>query len=406
MPSYQTPGIYVEEVPSDYKPIGMVGTSIAAFIGLGPASDKRVNQATACNNWSEFCKYFVTEGSKSTHLSHAVFSFFNNGGPRCYVVNIGTKGTIAGDERDRSGLCAFEIIDEIAIVAAPGYVDAISQDALITHCEKLGDRVAILDAPEHVGNIDELKEINTVSASADAGESAEGQAKKSSTTKKKGLRPRNSDDGYGAFYFPWFKGRDSLQPNTIVNIPPSGAIAGIYARTDASQGVHKAPANEVIRGALGLTYNVSKAEHGGLNKSGVNVIRSFNDGIRVFGTRTLAAEASEWRYVSVRRNCCMIKESIEEGTRWAVFQNNDYHTWQNIKRDIHAFLMRVWRDGGLMGATPEQAFYVKCDAETNPAENRDAGILVTEIGICPVKPAEFVVFRIGQKSGETETTVE
>lgn len=402
MPNYLSPGIYVEEVPADNKPIGMVGTSLAAFIGLAPARDKLVNQAVACNNWSEFCKNFVSEDSKSTDLSHCIYSFFNNGGSRCYVVNIGNKGTIAGDERDRSGLCAFETLDEIAIVAAPGYIDAISQDALISHCEKLGDRIAVLDAPENVTNIDALKQINTISEKA--GEIKDSDAKK--TAKNKGFRPRNSDDGYAAFYFPWFKGRDALQANTIVNIPPSGAIAGIYARTDATRGVHKAPANEVIRGALGLTYNVSKAEHGGLNKIGVNVIRSFHDGIRVFGARTLAAEASEWRYVPVRRTCNMIKESIEEGTRWAVFQTNDYHTWQNIKRDIHAFLMRVWRDGALLGATPDQAFYVKCDAETNPAESRDAGILVTEIGICPVKPAEFVVFRIGQKSGETETTVE
>ncbi|MFW5443967.1 MAG: phage tail sheath family protein [Methylococcaceae bacterium] len=404
MPNYLAPGTYVEEVPSENKPIGMVGTSLAAFIGLGPAIDKNVNQAIACNNWSEFCKSFVVEESKSTDLSNAVYSFFNNGGSRCYVVNIGTNGTIAGDERERSGLCAFEILDEIAIVVGPGYIDAASQDALISHCEKLGDRVAVLDAPEQVTNIDNLKAINTISNNS--GEAKEGEVKKpASSTKNQGFRPRNSDDGYAAFYFPWFIGRDPLQANTIVNIPPSGAIAGIYARTDATRGVHKAPANEIIRGALGLTYNTSKAEHGGLNKLGVNVIRSFHDGIRVFGARTLAAESSEWRYVSVRRTCNMIKESIEEGTRWAVFQNNDYHTWQNIKRDIHAFLMRVWRDGGLMGATPEQAFYVKCDAETNPAENRDAGMLVTEIGICPVKPAEFVVFRIGQKSDETETTV-
>jgi phage tail sheath protein FI len=152
-----------------------------------------------------------------------------------------------------------------------------------------------------------------------------------------------------------------------------------------------------------LTYNVSREEHGELNRKGVNVIRMFPDGIRVWGARTLAAEASEWRYIPVRRTFNMIKESIQEGTRWTVFEPNDMMTWKSVERDIRAFLMRVWRDGALLGATPEQAFFVKCDAETNPPEVRDAGQLIAEIGIAPVKPAEFIVFRIGQWTSETES---
>ena len=398
MPNYLSPGIYVEEVSTGTKPIGMVGTSTAALVGLAPEKDKLVNQAVACNNWAEFCKNFVNDDSKSTDLSHAVFSFFNNGGSRCYIVNIGSKGTIAGDARDRSGLCALETIDEIAIVVAPGYCDAASQEAMLSHCEKLGDRVAILDPPASVTNTDALKELNTVSGTDSD------DAKKTGSNSSQGLRPRNSDGGYGAFYFPWFKSRDPLLANNIVNIPPSGAIAGIYARNDATRGVHKAPANDLVKGALGLTYNVSRAEQGELNKKGVNVIRTFPDGIRVWGARTLASEASEWRYVPVRRTCNMIKESIQEGTRWTVFEPNDMMTWKSIERDIRSFLMRVWRDGALLGATPEQAFFVKCDAETNPAEVRDAGQLIAEIGIAPVKPAEFIIFRIGQWSGESESS--
>lgn len=402
MPNYLSPGIYIEEVSTGTKPIGMVGTSTAAFIGVAPAKDKRVNQAFACNNWAEFCKNFVNDDSESTDLSHAVYSFFNNGGSRCYIVNIGTNGTIAGDVRERSGLCALEIIDEIAIVTAPGYSDSISHEALLSHCEKSEDRIAILDPPASVNSIDNLKELNTVSKK-EPDKTKEGSSKKTGESVSQGLRPRNSDGGYGAFYFPWFKSRDVLKANSIVNIPPSGAMAGIYARSDANRGVHKAPANEPVRGALGLTYNVSRAEQGELNRKGVNVIRTFPDGIRVWGARTLASEASEWRYVPVRRTCNMIKESIQEGTRWTVFEPNDMMTWKSVERDIRAFLMRVWRDGALLGATPEQAFFVKCDAETNPSEVRDAGQLIAEIGIAPVKPAEFIIFRIGQWSGETES---
>lgn len=402
MPNYLSPGIYVEEVSTGTKPIGMVGTSTAAFVGVAPAADKCVNQAIACNNWAEFCKNFVTEESKSTDLSNAMFSFFNNGGSRCYVVNIGDNGSIAGDARDRSGICAFETIDEIAIVAAPGFSDAMSHDALLSHCEKLGDRVAILDTPASVTNIDALKELNTISGKKPE-DPKEAPPKKTGGNVSKGLRPRNSDGGYGALYFSWFIGSDALQRDAVVDIPPSGAIAGIYARSDATRGVHKAPANELVRGALGLTYTVSRAEQGELNRKGVNVIRSFPDGIRVWGARTLANEASEWRYVSVRRTCNMIKESIQEGTRWTVFEPNDMMTWKSVERDIRAFLMRVWRNGALLGATPEQAFFVKCDAETNPSEVRDAGQLIAEIGIAPVKPAEFIIFRIGQWSGESES---
>lgn len=401
MPNYLSPGIYVEEVSTGAKPIGMVGTSTAAFIGVAPASENLLNQAQACSNWGEFCKYYVKEDSKSTDLSSAVYSYFNNGGGICYVLNIGSSGTIAGDVRNKSGLYALETIDEIAIVAAPGFSDVGSQEALLSHCEKMQDRVAILDAPQVIENVDQLKELNTVSGKEN--DISNEAANKKSTNSPKGMRPRDSERGYGAFYFPWFIGIDPLHAGNVASFPPSGAIAGIYARTDKERGVHKAPANEQVRGALRLAYNVSREEQGELNRKGVNVIRSFPDGIRVWGARTLAAEASEWRYVPVRRTCNMIKESIEEGTRWTVFEPNDEMTWKSIERDIRCFLMRVWRGGALLGSTPEQAFFVKCDAETNPAEIRDAGQLVAEIGIAPVKPAEFIIFRIGQLSGETES---
>ena len=219
-----------------------------------------------------------------------------------------------------------------------------------------------------------------------------------------GLRPRESPDGYGALYFPWITVRDALDPQSMVHVPPSGHIAGIYSRSDAQRGVHKAPANEPILGAVNVAYRVTHQEQGVLNPVGVNVIRLFAlDGIRVWGARTLAASSSESRYLNVRRLLIMIEQSIKRSTSWLVFEPNDQKLWKSIRRDVSAFLTLVWRDGALFGETPEQAFFVKCDDETNPPEIIDAGQLVIQIGVAPVKPAEFVIFRIGLSAGGSES---
>ncbi len=402
MPNYLTPGVYIEEVSMGTRPIAAVGTSTAAFVGVAPDPNASLNEPVACNSWSQFLKVFAPAGSVGTHLARAVFGFFNNGGSRCYVVNVGPNNPIAGDALARTGLWALEGIDEVAIVAAPGYTDAASYDALLTHCERLSDRVAILDAPIEVGNIDSLKQVAVAEVST--GES-EGDAKKSARAgaPARGMRPRNSEGGYGAFYFPWIIGRDPMNGVTEAKMPPSGHIAGIYSRTDATRGVHKAPANEPVRGAVGLTYRVSRAEQGELNSAGVNCIRFFPDsGIRVWGARTLAEQASEFRYVNVRRTFSMIEESITRGASWTVFEPNDFGLWKSVTRDVTAFLTLLWRDGALVGGAPSEAFFVKCDAETNPPEVVDAGRLVIEIGIAPVKPAEFIIFRIGVWAGGSE----
>jgi hypothetical protein len=251
------------------------------------------------------------------------------------------------------------------------------------------DRVAILDAPQDVPTVDALTEVAVAGGDGD------------------GLRPRQSDRGFGAFYFPWIVVRDPLPPNELVAIPPAGHMAGIWARTDATRGVHKAPANESVRGALNLTYNLTRAEVALLNPASVNCIRFFpREGIRVWGARTLAASASEWRYLNVRRLFNMIEESIADNTRWIVFEPNDYTLWKSIRRDITAFLTGLWRNGALMGRTPQEAFFVKCDEETNTPDDIDAGRVITLIGIAPVKPAEFIVFRISQHRGGAEVETE
>lgn len=399
MPTYLTPGIYVEEVSTGPRPIEAVGTSTAAFIGTAPNPTARLDESVAINSWSQFIREYVSEGSTSTPLAHAVFGFFQNGGRRCYCVNVASGQPIVGGGRQRKGLALLEEVDEVNIVAAPGYTDAASYEALLSHCEKMRYRIAVLDAPKDVKDIDQLTKVGTASA-AGAGTGAEAPAARGS-----GLRPRVSDHGYGALYFPWITTQDPLNPKTLVDVPPSGHIAGIYARTDATRGVHKAPANEPIRGALNLTYRLTDEEQGELNQSGVNCLRFFpREGILVWGARTVADSASEWRYLNVRRLFSMVEESIVRSTRHVVFEPNDMSLWKSIRRDLAAFLTLLWRDGALMGATPEEAFFVRCDSETNPPEVIDAGQVVTIIGLAPVKPAEFIIFRIGQHEAGTEVT--
>jgi phage tail sheath protein FI len=371
--SYLSPGVYVEEVDRGTKPLEMVGTSTVGFIGesaVGP-----VNHPILCTNWSQFTKHFG-DFKNSKYLAHAVYGFFNNGGGRCFIVNVGDDVDADAKKKaakyigkdsgpgTRTGLKAFDDLDDINVIAAPGQTDPAIQDAVLSHCENARYRFAILDSPEVIekGGVDKL------------------------------VKPRDSK--YGAYYFPWLEVYDPYKGNVFM--PPSGYMAGVYARSDAERGVHKAPANEIVRGALGLKYGITKGEQDLLNPKGINCIRSFpNRGIRVWGARTVSSDAS-WRYINVRRLFNMVEQSIEIGTQWAVFEPNDHRLWKRVSRDITAFLLRLWRQGALFGKTPEEAFYVKCDEETNPAEVVDAGQLIVEVGMCPVKPAEFVVFRIGQ----------
>lgn len=403
MPNYLAPDVYVEEVSGGPRPIEAVGTSTAALIGVAPDPAARPGEILSFTNWSAFMRAYVPAGSVSTPLAQAVYGYFQNGGRLCYVVNIGAGGSL------QQALDRVAQKDDVAIVAAPGYTDAASYDALLTHCESLGDRVAVLDAPKEVPDLDALTSTGRGGKPVGAAQKDADSPKTAPVDASSGLRARQSDGGYGAYYFPWLLVRDPVNPDpdpsVLVAVPPSGHLAGIWARSDASRGVHKAPANESVRGALDLTTHLTRAEQEGLNMAGVNAIRFFSqEGVRVWGARTLAASGSEWRYLNVRRLFNMIKESIAENTRWIVFEPNDETLWKSIRRDVGAFLLRLWRDGALMGRSPQEAFFVKCDAETNPPEVVDAGQVVTLIGIAPVKPAEFIVFRLSQY--QHQTTVE
>ncbi|MGB2567173.1 phage tail sheath family protein [Micromonospora citrea] len=398
MPHYFSPGIYVEEVPGGAHPIGPIGTSTAAFVGVAPDRAAHVDRAMPVNSWSEFLRLYASgERPESTPLARAVFGFLDNGGTRCWVVNVGEGGQLTGSGQRRTGLQLLEAVDEVAILAAPGFHDPLSHEALLSTAERLRTMVAICDPPPGVDDVSALTRV----ATARDGKPAGSAGKPDDDQTPQAYRPRQSD--FGAFYFPWLRVRDPIS-GELVATPPSGHMAGIWARTDALRGVHKAPANEPVRGAVDLDYLVTRPEHDVLNPKGVNVIRYFaGEGIRVWGARTLAAEASEWRYLNVRRLSISIEQAIANGTRWMVFEPNDFSLWRSIRRDIGAFLTRVWRDGALLGRTPEEAFFVKCDEETNPADVRDAGMVVAHIGIAVVKPAEFVVFKLSQWAGGAET---
>jgi phage tail sheath protein FI len=290
-----------------------------------------------------------------------------------------------GDAARREGLGSLEAIDDVTMVCVPDLMSAYQrgdikleavqgvQKTLLDHCERMKYRFAILDAPPGM-KPQQIRDWK------------QDQAK--------------YDSKFGALYYPWISVPNPFRSNEAnMLVPPCGHIAGIYARTDSERGVHKAPANETISGAVGLEFNMTKGEQDGLNPIGINCIRAFpGRGIRVWGARTLSSDPA-WRYINVRRLFNFVEASIERGTQWVVFEPNDADLWARVRRDVSAFLRQVWRSGALFGATPEQAFYVKCDEELNPPEVRDVGQLIIEVGLAPVKPAEFVIFRISQWAG-------
>jgi Bacteriophage tail sheath protein len=375
MAQYLAPGVYVEEIPSAARPIAGVGTSTAGFIGVvADAVTMPPGQTVATaghpqkiSNWEEFKNKFGDFQAGNTVLAHAVFGFFNNGGTSCYVMRLATAADLTDVTDD---LVKFEPIDEIAIVAVPGATTKLQQDAIANHCKKMEDRVAILDGQQNPANIT-VADIQGTTAKSD----------------------------YAALYFPWIKVFDPAT-QAVISQPPSGHIAGVYARVDATRGVHKAPANEFLLGPVDLDRRLTKAQQGDLNPKGINVIRAFNGDIKIYGARTLGGDDNgDMRYISTRRFMNFLKESIDEGTQFVVFEPNNPSLWQRIIRSVSDFLLNQWRDGALFGETPKQAFFVKCDAETNPPSIREAGQVITEIGVAIVKPAEFVIFRIQQTTG-------
>lgn len=270
----------------------------------------------------------------------------------------------------RSGIHAFIDNEEVSMMAIPGVTDPNVQLSLVAHCENLGSRMAILDIPrEKIKVADVLTHRNIF------------------------------DSNYAAMYNPWLQVFDPLDKRNIF-IPPSGSMAGVYSRSDQTRGVHKAPANEVLKGTVGLEVQYNKGEQDILNPKGVNLIRSFTgQGIRVWGARTCTSNTL-WKYVNVRRLFIFLEESIKSGTNWVVFEPNDEQLWAKVHRTIDAFLTRVWKDGALMGGNAAEAFYIDIGRNTMTQDDIDNGRLICVIGVAPVKPAEFVIFRITQKTSD------
>jgi uncharacterized protein len=282
-----------------------------------------------------------------------------------------------GDDKDDnpSGLAAFVGEDDISIVCAAneGEFDDLS-DAVVQHCEKMQDRFAVLQAKVDAGEIGDLFPVGG-----------------------------KLDSKYAAFYYPWLKINDPVT-NMPKLIPPGGHVAGIYARSDIERGVHKAPANEPIRGVIDLQFDVNKGEQEILNPRGVNCIRSFRGrGPVVWGARTISTDPL-WKYVNVRRLFLFLEKSIERATQWVVFEPNTERLWARVRQSVSDFLTQVWKDGALMGTTPEQAFFVKCDETTMTANEIETGKLIIVVGVAPARPAEFVIFRLAQwRSGSSIT---
>jgi hypothetical protein len=380
--AFKSPGVQYEEV--FLKPQARLETGVPGFVGFaepkpGARSIKpEPGLPFPLHRKNELGENFMCR--RDGFLADAVAAFFDNGGERCYVV--GVENASPFEKRLTDGIDALALVADLDLVVVPDAMLSLSSQASLTqetrvqdvqhhavaHCAAQGDRFAILDAmPQQ--NVDRL------------------------IAQRDSILRDQTEPVDAALYFPWLwtvKGR---------RMPPSGAVAGIFARTDARIGVHKAPANEELTGVSDLEGDVDTTLQDQLNPEGINCLRAFpGRGIRVWGARTISRDPA-WRYVTTRRLVLTLRRWIAINMAWAGFEPNEPRLWMRIERELRGYLTGLWRTGALTGDTPDAAFYVKCDAETNLPEQRDLGEVVTEIGLAPNPPAEFVVIRVTQREG-------
>jgi phage tail sheath protein FI len=350
--SIRKPGVYIKEVRVGPQSIVGVSTDTAAFFG---ETQKGPDEPTLVTSWAVFQSIFGGYFGQDKYLPFAVEGFFANGGQKCYVCRV-----VNGDYA--AAVAKTEQIEDISLVYSPNaQATAGLVNLIIDHCERLRNRFAIFD-------------------------SLKGQEPQSIT------KPRESS--FAALYYPWVYVKQNA--NTKVVVPPGGHIVGIYARIDNQTGVHKAPANQEIKGITGEERSVSNLQQETLNPRGINCIRSFvGRGILVWGARTLSGDA-EYRYINVRRLLICLEQSIKRGTAWAAFEPNKAATWAKVKLQTENFLMKSWKEGKLQGIKPEEAYFVKCDRTTMTQSDIDAGRLIVEVGVATVKPAEFMIIRVSQ----------
>jgi phage tail sheath protein FI len=423
MPEYVAPGIHVEETSFRAKSIEGVSTSTTAFAGVtrqgpfytGPSDDgggdRREELPELLTSFTDFERIYGGIADLATgtnYLAHAVRAFFDNGGRRLFVSRVVPQALREdaklgrapkeghADGADRLGdvnaddygeaLRAFERNEDVSIVAAP---DAAAQanesvrravnDRLITHVSRhRAYRIAVLDTPRD-------------------------------QTPTQALEVRSRVNSHrAALYYPWVVVANPLAPGdkatpAELTLPPSGFICGIYARTDVQRGVWKAPANEVVLGALRFESNINLAQQELLNAAGVNCLRFFRGrGYRVWGARTASLDP-EWKYVNVRRYFDYLERSIDRGTQWVVFEPNGERLWAHVTQLVSSFLYNEWVSGALVGTSSKEAFFVRCDRSTMTQDDLDNGRLICLIGVAAIKPAEFVIFRIGQKTADSRS---
>ncbi len=380
--AYKIPGIYREDVY--VRPVAPLPTGVPGFIGFGQTTGGPILLHRA----EDLAGSFNMPAGVDGYLADAVAGFFANGGVRCYVV-----GASATGDRERALQDAFDLLGpltDLDLVAVPDAMilpeDAAQrvQSAAIAHCSVHGNRFAILDAPggKDPGNPDVVEALKTW---------------------RRALMLGRAQPANAALYYPWVK----VPSADIVSgrsVPPCGHVAGIFARSDTRVGVFKAPANEGLIGVLDLEFLIDASVQENLNPEGINCLRAFpGRGLRVWGARTLSADAN-WRYINVRRLFLTLARWIDRNMGWAAFEANTPRLWIRIQRELNVYLGQLWRAGALKGASAAEAFYVKCDSETNPAEERDLGRVTTEVGLAPASPAEFVVVRIIHRLGAAQLT--
>ena len=371
--TYQQPGVYVQEIPSGVKPISSVETKIPIFIGYTETSKRKASTPVLINSFSAYERLFggPVEGFL---LCESIHLFFQNGGKTCYVLSVGSTSQSIQRKALQQGLSKSQttkaqlvlIPDAVALSANEFYA---LQNEMLRHCAKAKDRFAILNTQEP--SADALQDFQAFRAGTSA-----------------------PDRSWGAVYYPWLRNKDGKV------LPPSGAIAGIYAQMDDSEGVWKAPANVSVQGIQSLTnsLNSSQQQAANINSDGksINPIISVSGkGILVWGSRTLAGNDNEWRYVPVRRFAMMMEQSIQTGLGWVVFEPNDEPLWTSMQAVVSNYLLGLWRKGALQGTKPVQAFFVKCGmGETMTAQDVAEKRLILELGFAPLKPAEFVILRL------------
>ena len=327
---------------------------------------------------------FSAPGQLSDHLDNltsldpdrtiAVVLTGGNDGIRPFASDY--EGMQSNETNSKSGLYAFEDIDDISIVAAPGSTFGYATEEyhdqavtiitdLINHAERMKYRIAVLDSGDQLS----IADVRAMRA--------------------------QFDSPFAALYYPWIRILDPVTQQEI-NIPPSGSVAGIYARNDITRAVYKAPANEIVNVAIGFEQLLNKSQQDVLNPEGINCFRFFEGrGFRLWGARTISSDP-EWKYVNLRRYFAYLEHSIDKGTQWAVFEPNGEALWANVQRTIADFLLNEWQMGALLGDKPEKAYFVRCDRTTMTQNDLDDGRLVCLIGVAALRPAEFVIFRIGQ----------